>query len=269
MSDRTRESSSHAPDGVVPSLGTQAGPSTTDRTFDEKAVAQILQRVASLEQKKRSAPTQLSVAEIEEIARESGLDPALVAQAVRDLDSHRQAQGSGRFTGAATVRTIERVVPGEIGPEDHERLAMEIRSALSGVSTYPAQVSTLGRSVTVSAGDRRVYTEVQVSPRGGQTVIRVTVNAERFARGLFGGLMGGVGLGMGTNALALIGTTLANSGASTPVVVGGAVAGLLGVVTSAWAGARAIFSTRVGRVHTAMDRLADRLEQHLRDHPPK
>jgi hypothetical protein len=267
MAEQTRSPTSPTTEAVVPSLGT--GAPRPDRTFDEAAVAQILKRVASLEQRRRTSPAGLSVAEIEQIAREAGLDPALVQQAVRDLEHQEKAEGSGRFTGTPTVRTLERLVPGELQPEDHEALAMEIRAALAGLGDHPAQVASLGRSLTVSASDGRVFVEVQLTPRSGQTLIRITVNASRFARGLFGGLLGGVGGGVGTNVLLMVSTTLNHGGTPLPLAIAGGVAGLLGVFGTAFASARAIFSNRVGRVHRTMEQLADRLERDLGARSPR
>jgi hypothetical protein len=261
MAEQTRPQAGAASEASVPSLAaTEARP---ERTFDEAAVAQILKRVANLEQRRRASPAGLSVQEIEQIARESGLDPALVRQAVRDLEHRERAEGSGRFTGLPTVRTIERLVPGELTTEDHEPLAMEIRAALAGLGHQPAHVASLGRSLTVSASDGPVFVEVQLTPRDGQTLIRLTANASRFARGLFGGFLGGIGCGLGLNALLGLSTSLNHTGTPLPLAIAGGVAAFLGVFGSALAAARAIFSSRVGRVHRTLDQLADRLERDL------
>jgi hypothetical protein len=262
MAERIREPVSADPQlDVVPSLG--AAVAVPDRTFDEDAVAQILKRVSALEQKRRSSPAELTVAEIEQIAREAGLDASLVRQAVRDLEYQEQAQSSGRLTGVPSVRTWERLVPGELSVEDHEALAMVIRAAFSSLGDRPAQVASLGRSLSVTASDGRTYVDVQLTPRAGHTLVRITVNASRFARGLFGGFLGGFGGGLGTNVLIGLSTALSQTGTPLPLAIAGGVAGLLGVGAAAYSGARAIFSGRVGRVHRAMEQLADRLERDL------
>lgn len=243
----------------VPSLPTQ------ERRFDEGEVAQILQRAANLERQKKPEKPVLSLQEIEAIAREAGLDAASVRQAVRDLEAQRREGWGARLAGMPLQRSFERVVEGEIGPEDHERLAGEIREALGALSALPLQIATLGRSLSAAAFTRGGLIDVQITPRDGRTLIRVSVNSRQLAGGIFGGLIGGIGGGLGSN-VAWLAPFLLTRVVDLPVglgVVAGAV-GALGVVAGAYGLARAIFTRAAGATHQRVERLADALEADVR-----
>lgn len=99
-----------------------------ERTYGEDEVAEILQRAAGLETQRKHERPALSLAEIEAIARDSGLDPGLVRRAARELEHHRGEKSLGaRLAGAPLQRIIEREVDGELGTEVHELLAAELR----------------------------------------------------------------------------------------------------------------------------------------------
>ena len=102
-----------------------------ERTYGEEEVAAILRRAAQLERDRGTTEGALSLREIEAIARDSGIDLALVRQAARELDEGRAKGIAAAIAGAPLRRVIERVVDGEIGAEHHERLAQEIRDVLS------------------------------------------------------------------------------------------------------------------------------------------
>lgn len=236
------------------------------RTFDEKAVAEILQRAARLESKRSEKPTELSLAEIEQIARDSGIDPALVRQAVRDFQQQGDTTGfAARFTGAPLRRTVERVIDREITQDEHEALAADIREALAPLFTVPPQVSTLGRSLSFSTVSRRSNIDLQITPRDGKTIIRITTNATQLAGGYFGGIMGGVGAGFGTNVGTLTGTFAARAlDLPVPLSVGIGITGFLGFVTGAYSVARALFGRSVARNNSLIDNLADQLEARIK-----
>jgi hypothetical protein len=233
------------------------------RTFDEKAVAAILQRASQLE-RRRSEGAELSLAEIEQIARESGIDPAMVRQAVRDLELAQAGGTSAKLAGAPVRTVFERVVKREISAADHEALASEIRDVLAPLSSTPPQVSSLGRSLTVSAALGRSLVEVHLTPRDGQTVIRVSLNSSQHATGLFGGLLGGLGGGLGSN-VGIVTGSLVIKALELPAPVGVALgaSAFLAVAGGAYTLARALFSRTVTRNSATLERLVDRLEARL------
>jgi hypothetical protein len=229
-----------------------------ERTYAEQEVAAILRRAAELEQTHGTVGGALSLREIEDVARDAGIDTGRVRQAARELD-----EGAGEGIGAAIAgaplrRVIERVVNGEIGAETHERLAQEIRDVLSSAAVgsrwvLPGSISTIGRTLTLSGFTGTSSIEISVAPRDGKTLIRLSADRSQLAGGLFGGIVGGVGGGFGVNVGWMIPALL-----HLPWVAGLAGAGL--VVLGAYALARGIFATNSRGLDRRLDALADRLE---------
>jgi len=171
-----------------------------ERTYREEEVAAILHRAAQLERDQGVAEGALNLREIEAIARDSGIDLSLVRQAARELDDDDAPGIAAAIAGAPLRRTIERVVDVEIGADLHERLAQEIRDVLSwsGVGSrwmLPGSVSSIGRSLTLTGFTGTSAIEVNVAPRDGKTLIRISADRSQLAGGLFGGIVGGVGGG--------------------------------------------------------------------------
>ncbi len=161
---------------------------------------------------------------------------------------------ASRFLGAPTVYDIERTVPGEVPESEFLALVEEIRSTVGSVGN----VSTLGKSLAWTSGPSANVTRdvhVTIIPRAGRTRVRITERMRNMAGGLFGGIMGGMG-GGGMGLVIGLGMGLLNSPVATAVLV------------PLWIGgsyllARGIFR-HIGRKREAeLERLADRLEEHL------
>jgi hypothetical protein len=233
---------------------------TSERTYREEEVAAILQRAAQLERLPDPGEGVLNLREIEEIARDSGIDLSLVRQAARELedDEHVGIPGTiaAALAGAPIRRSLERVVDGEVGAEHHEQLAQEIREALSAPGAG-SRITSIGRSLTLSGFIGTSAIELNIGPREGRTFIRINVDRSQLAGGLFGGIVGGVGGGFGANVGWMVPTLL-----HLPAVAGLAGAGL--VVFGAYLLARGIFANQARGVDRRLDALTDRLETVIR-----
>jgi len=229
-----------------------------ERTYREEEVAAILRRASRLERERGTKDGALTLREIEGIARESGIDAALVRQAANELDEGGPGGIVTAITGAPLRRTVERVVDGEVSTEHHERLAQEIREVLSSSAVgsrwvLPGSISSIGRGLTLSGFTGTSAIEVNVAPRDGRTFIRISADRSQLAGGLFGGIVGGVGGGFGANVGWMIPALL-----HLPWIAG--VAGAALVVLGAYALARGIFATNARSLDRRLDGLADRLE---------
>jgi len=232
-----------------------AGP---NRRFNEKEVALIIKRASELQQYETTSEstTGLSLAELEQVAREAGLDPELVRRAAADLDTRVTDQTPNRFLGAPTVLQLERTIDGEVPVEEYEPMVLEIQRQLAEVGS----ASTIGRSLqwTVqSAARRRASTrtvQVTVSPRNGRTTIRIEERLGGLAGGLFGGLMGGIGGGT-TGISAGIGMGVLHSWAAFAGIWGGVVAG-------SYLLARTIYGRMARGRGEALQTLMSRLVEH-------
>jgi hypothetical protein len=171
-----------------------------ERKFNDEEVALIIKRAAELqqtEQTEQDTSSALSLTEVEEIAREAGIDPKLIRRAAVGLDQPAQTNRPSPWIGAPTRIVFERVVDGEIPVEEFESLIAEIRRTF-GDNGLP---SVLGRSLAWSSGiggRRRSsgrHVDVSVVTRGGITTIRVEEELRNLAGALFGGIVGGGGGG--------------------------------------------------------------------------
>ena len=241
------------------------------RRFDDEEVSLILRRAAEL-QEAQAAPGRegMTLADLEDVAREAGLDPALVRRAAAEVGSGGGSgagaatgtggmlSGGNAFLGAPTVLRAERIVDGELATAEFEPLLDEIRRTFNDVGSF----STLGRTLAWrsspgphgrhSGGGRQVNVTVVV--RGGQTGIRVEETTTALAGGLFGGLMGGLGGGGGSIAIGV------GMGAlqSFPAAAGIWAA----CIAASYAIARTSFVTASRRRARELAALADRLAEH-------
>ena len=109
---------------------------STSRRFNEKEVALIIKRASELQTETTSeSNTGMSLAELEQVAREAGLDPELVRRAAADLDTRVTDQTPNRFLGAPTALRLERTIEGEVPAEEYEPMVLEMQRLLGGVST--------------------------------------------------------------------------------------------------------------------------------------
>jgi hypothetical protein len=192
-----------------------------ERQYNEEEVALIIKRAAELqqtEQTEQEPSTALSLNEVEQIAKEAGIDPRLIRRAALGLDQPAQTNRPSAWLGAPTRLVFERVVEGEVPTEEFEGLVAEVRRTL-GQNGIP---SVLGRSLAWSstmAGRRRAQgrnVDVSIVPRGGVTTIRVEEEMRNIAGALVGGIVGGAG---GGTSGAVIGGSMA-AWHSAPISVG-------------------------------------------------
>ena len=235
--------------------GESSGESSNAPTYSEKQVTEILHRAAQLERGRAQQTPGLSLADIENIAREAGLDPSLVRIAAQSFETREGERGlKAKIFGAPTHRVIERVVDGEISAADHERLIGDLRGVVrSRQRMHPPQISSVGRTLTMSSG----FIELEMAPRDGKTVVRIEVNCGPIAGGFYGGLLGGVGGGLTPMFVAL-----SQQGHLGPA---GVVLGIAGLWAGTFTLARTLFSWRANAEFKKMEKLADRLAERLRE----
>lgn len=231
-----------------------------ERKFNEEEVALIIKRAAELqqtEQTEQETSSALSLTEVEEIAREAGIDPKLIRRAAVGLDQPAQTNRPSPWLGAPTRIVFERVVDGEIPVEEFEPLIAEIRRTF-GDNGLP---SVLGRSLAWSSGiggRRRSsgrHVDVSVVTRGGITTIRVEEELRNLAGALFGGLVGGGGGG----------TTGISMGIGMGVFHSAPIAALLWVTVAGgfYTLARTIFGRMSAAREHELQGLIDRLEEEV------
>jgi hypothetical protein len=228
------------------------------RRFNEKEVAHIIKRASELQEEEAPADstTGLSLVELEQVAKEAGLDPALVRRAAADLDTRVTDQRPSAVLGAPTTLRLERTIDGEVPVGEYEAIVAEIERTLGATGTG----ATLGRTLswTLSPIRHRPRAErsvqIVITPRGGRTTIRIEEQMGTLAGGLFGGAAGLSG-GL-TGASIGIGIGVLHSG----VVAIGMVAA---VVSGAYLLARTIYGRVTGRRGEQLQALMSRVAAHV------
>lgn len=180
------------------------------RRYSDREVARILERATELQRAEPSAmnPEGLTLTELTEIAREAGIEPAMLRRAASELAATTPARTlAARLAGAPVSIRVERVVEGELSPERFDAIIPRIQQATDGQGT----ASAVGRTLTWSSQNTENTTSQQVliSSGEGRTLIRWEERFSGLAGALFGGIVGGAGVGLGVGG-------------------GGAIAGILG-----------------------------------------
>jgi hypothetical protein len=223
-----------------------------DRRYGDTETEAILRRAAELQASGPVTPrtnTGLTLAELEGIAKEAGLDPVLIRQAAREIDRPAAARPAP-FLGAPTRLIAERTFEGDLSEEQWETMVGEIQRTLG----TPGQISKVGRTRTWSVmgplGTARAVNLTAVTA-DGQTTLRAEEPVGQLAGALFGGIMGGLG-GGGLGAALGIGLGVFHSGA-----VGAGLA--IALLAGSYGLARTIFGSIARSRQQAMDELLDRL----------
>ncbi len=229
-----------------------------ERRYSDREVARILERASELQE---DAPddaetTGMSLADLELVAREAGLDPALIRRAAADIEHRRIAERSSTFFGSPTTLRLERTIDGEISVDEYEPIVAEIHRILGEVG----HASTLGRTLQWSTrrSSRRLTdvreVRVTISPRNARTTIAVEEPLRAVAAAVFGGVMG---LG-GVLALPLmaVGVNVFGSGTAALGIFAGTLAG-------SYLLARAILGRVAARRRSRLATLMQYLETHV------
>lgn len=198
------------------------------RRFSGKEMALILKLASEMEQRELGGGR--SLAEIQQIAAEAGIDPQLVVRAADSL-AVRRSTTSSRLLGAPTSASFERSVPGKASLEELAALLGTIRQ---GMGQEGEATQVLGALEWRHSEPLGASAFVQVAPRQGRTLIQVT--------GRYGD---SAGWRYATAAiLALMVSAVVGTEVEAALVIELGLIG--GVWAAAYAGARAIWS-RVGR----------------------
>lgn len=233
------------------------------RRYNEKEVSRLLKRAGELQRSERSvpSPTGLTLAELEEIAAEAGLDIASLRRAATEIESSGPGGSSSlglKVAGAPTRLLLERTLPFEATDQAFEELVPVIQVGTDA----PGQLSQVGRTLSWNSQSQANpgALTILVSARKGETLIRIEERFANLAGGLFGGVLGGAGGGLGIGAGGAIAAALGGGAlfvAIPAVVVGGVFTGV-----------RTIFRTVVNRRKRTLDSLMDRIIETLGQHAP-
>lgn len=220
------------------------------RQFTPSETEEILRRASKLEQQtsvRRAAQT-LSLAELQQIAQDAGIDPEAVQRAVAELESERERGVLSTLMGAPGERTLLRTLPRPITPDQFEAVVDLIRKRFRDAG----RVDIVGRTLTWTSalGDSAAQTQVVLTPRGEGMELRIHARMGRRDRAIFA-----AGWGVGGMASLPLVAVLANSAAPPLAILGSFFGcGVLGLT-----GARSVFRRLARRRTEEQEVLVDEL----------
>ena len=140
------------------------------RLYSDKEISAVLKRAAELQRGRGSAGTSgLSLAELEQIAAEVGIDPDFVKTAAMELEEGR-TEDTFHLWGGPTSVELERIVEGEVSEARWEEIVAEIRR----IYEVAGETGQVGRTLEWihrhQTGERA---HVTLTPMGQQTRIRI------------------------------------------------------------------------------------------------
>jgi hypothetical protein len=229
------------------------------RRYSEKEVGLILRKATELQRAEPSAldPTGLTLAELQEVGAEVGIDPRYLQRAAAELEGGGSPDVWAKLAGSPIAIVIERTLSGEFPESRFEELVPVMQVATVG----QGNASAVGKTLTWSSrSDTNTSSQqVLVASRNGETLIRIEERLAGFAGGVFGGMLGGVGGGVGFGAGAALGTALGS--------VALAIAFPVVAIGASYGAARAIFRVhhrgRKRQMEELMSRLVEQIENEL------
>ncbi len=185
-----------------------------ERRYTEQEVGLVLQRAAEIEERgsEAVAPHGVTLRELREIAREVGIRPEVIDEAVALVQAGAGPRGRSLLGAPLSSKSV-RGVPGRLGQEAMQRLVRVIEDHVEATGTV---TEALGQVRWTSVGRGHKFdrtTQVSLSVRSDETQIQVV---QRYPSGLrtvlhllpgaWGGMIGGaVAASAGVTALAGIG----------------------------------------------------------------
>lgn len=153
-----------------------------DRTYSEREIADLIERAVERQQAARTAQPgeTLTLAEIERIAAEAGIDPKHIREAAGEMDAVGKTLKRESGTTKTTV-FVERWIDAPLTPEAWEDAVLELQDRY-GASAAAALGMPAGGTVQQigNAYEWRhtsglgVQTTITASPRDGRTRLRIS-----------------------------------------------------------------------------------------------
>jgi len=208
-----------------------------DRVFSEQQVSDIMKRAVALQEEAKASPYRAGVTqdELARAAKEMGVDPACLEQAIREKLTGAPEKGSG------FLKEEQRVVEGELDPQDFDIILSQVRSR----RRHP--IVQVGRSLQGRTFTGSGLANLEVTSRNGRT----RINLKPFP----------ILEVLGTFYPAFIITSIGGSALADKGFAGVAAA----IAAGAFAAAAIGFKFWLGRSRQATARLADKIQGVVQD----
>lgn len=208
-----------------------------DQKYTDQQMALILKRAAELQA--TGDESSHSLESIQDIARQVGIDPRLVAEAATNLDV---PSANRSLFGAPSAFRVARRLSGSPAPIDHAAVLGTIRDHLP----FAGEARNVGDGIEWHAGPADNKTVVAISPSANGPTLRIDAR-QQGPKAMLYLAAGTVGVTAGVASVALL---------AAPAV---AVAVGLGTLAASFASARAIWNLHVKRRSKRFQALSDAL----------
>jgi hypothetical protein len=196
--------------------------SESTRQYTDREVQLILQSAVDLQKRADRASDssgRMSLAQLEQVGREAGLDPELIRRAAAQLDAARGSAQKHPFLGGPTQIVLERVVEVVVDASQFDQF-LEVSRA---VTREVGEVSAVGRQFGWKGRLDGSKAEVSIAVGDRSITLRVKVDLDDVAVGHFmlKGMLFGIGGGLAGSAAAAAILGLGPSGLGVGAVIMG------------------------------------------------
>ena len=218
------------------------------KRFTEADAQRIFAAAAERQLERKQTEPGLSLEELEEIGRTSGLDPTLVREAAMDALRPEPVAITKTVLGMPLAFRRERFIRGTVTPQAWAQIVMDLRRQFN----KPGLVTDIGplREWRSVANDQQQPVTVTLSPERGGT--RVVIEQTQTNAALGFGIATGVNALMGT-VFAILAVAGAESDFFIPALVLLSFAAVFGAVS--YVGMRAYASRQTAKFDAALDRV--------------
>ncbi len=191
------------------------------RLYSEREVQLILKSAVEIQMRTdqfNDSSGGMSLEQLEQVAREAGLDTTVIRHAASQLDVHRDDEGNA-FLGSPDHVVVERTVDFVVPQEEFDHLLDVAR----GMSREVGEVSTVGRQFGWKGSVDGAKTDVTVSVSDATTTFRVRIDLEQEILGHFmlKGVLGGAGGGLVGWAVVATATGVGLAGVAAAAAIAG------------------------------------------------
>ena len=219
------------------------------KRYGDEETALILRRAAELQEPRQRSgrATGFTLAEIQQIASEAGIDPARVAEAAALVTVHERDR-RGRLIGAPTRFSYERVIAGEVRDPAWGVLVDEIREAID----KPGQVGHVAGALEWVYEGEGDWIRVGVTSRAGETQIHLRASRGAEASGVLS-LSTITGMALAAVTAALLGF---EAGPEFWAAIGGGTGGGAAFGVAAWKRLSSRWERRLSTLVTRLGQVA-------------
>lgn len=222
--------------------------------YTEKEIGALIKRATEIQENAHeSFPQGLSLQEIEDIAREIGIDPKHIRSAASELEHQMAKEQQSNFLGAPFLIEQKRAIRGEISAEEWEELVRQIRrmTGSAGRTTQDGQTRQWHRSVKdMSTTLEETHLQVDSQDNRSTIEIRKHFKGGAYITYLMGLVISGTLAGIFLDGNGY--TDLVNTGVVLTSMSGGFAAARLAIIS--WTGRQR------RKMHGLMNRIQDQVE---------